>query len=225
MSAIPNQLLVLVTGANGFIGSHVADQFLAAGYRVRCTVRSESKGAWVKELFDKKYGPNKFEIAIVPDMSEHGAFNDAMEGKVLLLHLLQRELLTQYRCNGSSPRRNQSSLQSRSRETQFPRSIRRHPSLSSSQIYTHYQYIPDDLVTTSTDNPQSHRHNNPHPRIGSRQTKHHPLRPNVLLHSSHEPETQPQFHHHGQDMEPRSHRRGIRTTSLHRRAQMGCLRR
>ena len=87
MSAIPDGSLVLVTGANGFIGSHVADQFLTVGYRVRGTVRSESKGAWLKQLFDRKYGPNKFEIAIVPDMSQKGAFDHAMEGKLLLIHL------------------------------------------------------------------------------------------------------------------------------------------
>lgn len=81
MSAIPKGSLVLVTGANGFIGSHVVDQFLGAGYKVRGTARSESKGAWVKELFDKKYGPGKFELAVVPDMNQEGAFNEAMKGK------------------------------------------------------------------------------------------------------------------------------------------------
>ena len=84
MPAIPPGSLVLVTGANGFIGSHVADQFLAAGYRVRGTVRSESKGLWLKELFDKKYSSGKFEIAIVPDMTLKGAFDDATEGKLPL---------------------------------------------------------------------------------------------------------------------------------------------
>ena len=83
MSAIPKGSLVLVTGANGFIGSHVVDQFLTAGYKVRGTVRSEGKAAWVKELFDKRYGPGKFELAIVPDMSKPGAFEEAMKGRVI----------------------------------------------------------------------------------------------------------------------------------------------
>ena len=54
--AIPPDSLILVTGANSLIGSHVADQLLLAGYRVRGTARSMSKAAWLKELFDGKYG-------------------------------------------------------------------------------------------------------------------------------------------------------------------------
>lgn len=46
----------LVTGISGYIGSHVADQLLQAGYYVRGTVRDETKGKWVKELFAEKYG-------------------------------------------------------------------------------------------------------------------------------------------------------------------------
>ena len=77
---IPPGSLILVTGANGFIGSHVADQLLEAGYRVRGTSRNESKSAWVKELFDGKYGQGKFETAVVQDMSQPGAFDAACEG-------------------------------------------------------------------------------------------------------------------------------------------------
>lgn len=73
--------LVLVTGANGFIGSHVADQLLEAGYRVRGTVRDNSKTAWLKELFDKRYGSGKFESAIVEDMAKPGAFDVACKGR------------------------------------------------------------------------------------------------------------------------------------------------
>lgn len=37
--------LVLVTGANGFVGTAVTRAFIDAGFSVRGTVRSESKGA------------------------------------------------------------------------------------------------------------------------------------------------------------------------------------
>jgi nucleoside-diphosphate-sugar epimerase len=41
-------MLALVTGATGFVGSHVADALLAAGHRVRVTVRATSKLAWLE---------------------------------------------------------------------------------------------------------------------------------------------------------------------------------
>ncbi len=41
---------VLVTGGSGFIGSHCILQLLAAGHRVRTTVRSLTREAGVRSL-------------------------------------------------------------------------------------------------------------------------------------------------------------------------------
>ncbi|KAJ7616949.1 hypothetical protein DFH06DRAFT_1274193 [Mycena polygramma] len=79
--------LVLVTGANGFIASHVADQLLAAGYNVRGTARSGAKFQWLCELFDKKYGAGRFEGVSVPDMVADGAFDEAVKGARGIIHL------------------------------------------------------------------------------------------------------------------------------------------
>ncbi|KAJ7164479.1 hypothetical protein C8R46DRAFT_1163819 [Mycena filopes] len=78
---------VLVTGANGFIASHVVDQLLAAGYNVRGTSRSAEKSKWLSELFSKKYGPGRFESVAVPDMVADGAFDEAVKGVSGICHL------------------------------------------------------------------------------------------------------------------------------------------
>ncbi|KAK6949297.1 hypothetical protein Daesc_009371 [Daldinia eschscholtzii] len=77
--------LVVVTGANGYIGSHIVDQFLQRGYRVRGTVRAVSRDQWMKEYFDKKY-PGKFELAEVPDMVVSGAYDEAVKGASGFVH-------------------------------------------------------------------------------------------------------------------------------------------
>ena len=78
--AIPKGSLVLVTGANGYIASHVADQLMAAGYRVRGTSRSEDKARQMVEVFEKRHGKNSYESTIVSDISAPGAFDEAIKG-------------------------------------------------------------------------------------------------------------------------------------------------
>jgi uncharacterized protein YbjT (DUF2867 family) len=73
---------ILVTGANGFVGSHVADQLLQQGYKVRGTVRDTAKHQWLAELFSEKYGKENFELVTVKDMREPGAFDVAVSGIV-----------------------------------------------------------------------------------------------------------------------------------------------
>ena len=79
-TAIPKGSTVLITGVNGYIASHVADQVIAAGYRVRGTVRSKAKGELMTEVYEKRHGPGKFESIVVPDMAVAHAFDDAVKG-------------------------------------------------------------------------------------------------------------------------------------------------
>jgi NADPH:quinone reductase-like Zn-dependent oxidoreductase len=49
--AIPPGSLVLVTGANGYLGMHAVDCLLWQGYHVRGAVRNEQKANWTTDYF------------------------------------------------------------------------------------------------------------------------------------------------------------------------------
>lgn len=78
--AVPYGSLVVISGVSGFIGSHVADQTISAGYRVRGTTRDVSKSQWLEDYFQTKYGSDMFHLASVPDMEASDAFNEAVQG-------------------------------------------------------------------------------------------------------------------------------------------------
>lgn len=71
----------MVTGANGFLGSHIVDQFLAEGYKVRGTVRNLDKNKWLQEYFDKKYDPGLLELVKVEDFTNEHCFDGAVKGE------------------------------------------------------------------------------------------------------------------------------------------------
>ncbi|KAF9874611.1 NAD dependent epimerase/dehydratase [Colletotrichum karsti] len=74
LTALPKGSLILVTGANGYIGAQVINTLLELGYRVRGTVRSEKP--FLNEYFSK-YG-DAFEQAIVPHLDDEEALGLAM---------------------------------------------------------------------------------------------------------------------------------------------------
>ncbi|WAO96864.1 Epimerase domain-containing protein [Fusarium falciforme] len=81
--AVPHGGWVVVTGVSGLVGSHVADQALRVGFRVRRTTRSTEKNAWVKEHFQSRYGVENFELFEVPDMVAKGAFENVVAENVV----------------------------------------------------------------------------------------------------------------------------------------------
>ena len=74
MSSTPK--LVLVTGANGYLGSAVVQHCLEHGYHVRGTVRSQAKAEGVKGLLQQKYG-SALSFVAIDDMTKEGVYEQA----------------------------------------------------------------------------------------------------------------------------------------------------
>ena len=71
---------MLVTGVDGFLGSHIADQFLSAGFKVSGTVGSIPKAENIRKALVEKYGQGRFEVISVPDITINGVFDEAVKG-------------------------------------------------------------------------------------------------------------------------------------------------
>lgn len=64
MPAVSAPATVLVTGASGFVATHVIKALIDQDFTVRGTVRKASRGEYLKGLFG-----HKFEYVIVEDMA------------------------------------------------------------------------------------------------------------------------------------------------------------
>ena len=80
---------ILVTGSNGYIASHVVDQLILAGFKVKGTVRDEAKARYIEGVFHKRYTPNSFSAAIIPDITLPGATDSALQDCSGIIHLAQ----------------------------------------------------------------------------------------------------------------------------------------
>jgi nucleoside-diphosphate-sugar epimerase len=87
-TTIPKGSWILVTGASGFIASHVGLRFLELGFKVRGSVRDISKSKWLEEeLFAVYADKGDFKIVQVPDMAAENAFDDAVKGVSAVVHV------------------------------------------------------------------------------------------------------------------------------------------
>lgn len=93
--SIPLDSLILVTGCNGLIASHAADQLLSAGFRVRGTVRSASKTSYLSDLYSRRHGDsNRFELHEIPDVTAPNAWDSAVKGVAGIIHCVGATDLT-----------------------------------------------------------------------------------------------------------------------------------
>lgn len=75
---IKNAPIAVVTGANGFVGSHLVELLLEKGYRVKCIVRKTSNLRWIAEL------PVEFYDCGLADVAE---LRKVFEGSAYIFHI------------------------------------------------------------------------------------------------------------------------------------------
>ena len=78
---------ILVTGGTGFIGLHCLQQLLDKGYKVRTTIRSESRKQEVLEAM-KKHSSNCENLEFyIADLLKDDGWKEAVEGSKYVLHV------------------------------------------------------------------------------------------------------------------------------------------
>lgn len=69
---------VLLTGGSGFIAAHTLDILLKRGHSVVTTVRTQEKADKIKEDHKSEVEKGQLAFAIVPDIAQEGAFDEAV---------------------------------------------------------------------------------------------------------------------------------------------------
>ena len=80
-----SQPLVFITGATGFIGQHVVQQTLAAGYKVRLSVRKEAQIDGLRNIFSEHVV--NLDFAVISDFTIPSVFDNALENVTYVFHL------------------------------------------------------------------------------------------------------------------------------------------
>ncbi|KAJ5642853.1 uncharacterized protein N7484_005360 [Penicillium longicatenatum] len=81
-SALPQGSLILVTGASGFLASHIITEALHLGFCVRGVVRSKDKGKQTEALFNSP----KYSSVVVQDMAADKPFDGVLHDVDGIIH-------------------------------------------------------------------------------------------------------------------------------------------
>ncbi|KAK6379990.1 hypothetical protein LTS17_006064 [Exophiala oligosperma] len=85
VTAANEDKIVLITGINGYIATHIGVQLLRKGYKVRGTSRSSATQTHLLSGAFKGHD-SRYEHAVVPDITAPGAFDSAVRGVHAVIH-------------------------------------------------------------------------------------------------------------------------------------------
>eukprot|EP00002_Diphylleia_rotans_P032941 TRINITY_DN6964_c0_g1_i1.p1 TRINITY_DN6964_c0_g1~~TRINITY_DN6964_c0_g1_i1.p1 ORF type:complete len:352 (-),score=83.49 TRINITY_DN6964_c0_g1_i1:117-1172(-) len=77
--------IVVVTGATGYIASHIVQQLLEKGYTVRATARNPSKTDTIKHLTSLSGADERLKF-YAADLLDEGSFDAAVDGADVVIH-------------------------------------------------------------------------------------------------------------------------------------------
>lgn len=77
--------LIFITGSTGFIGSHVVNAAVAAGYRVRLSIRKPEQAQKVLSRYPDHL--SKIETVLIPDLTKAESFKNALNDVDFVFHL------------------------------------------------------------------------------------------------------------------------------------------
>ncbi|KAF9889734.1 hypothetical protein FE257_007040 [Aspergillus nanangensis] len=78
-TTIPPGGLVLITGVNGFLASHLALQLLQRGYAVKGTVRTPETASWITSAMKSHYPNAPFQAVVIPNLSAPGIMDSLLQ--------------------------------------------------------------------------------------------------------------------------------------------------
>ncbi|KAJ5124999.1 uncharacterized protein N7515_008824 [Penicillium bovifimosum] len=82
---LPKGSRILVTGANGFVGSNVIHNLLELGFRVRGTVRAAKP--WLDKMFQDKFGADSYESVILTSFENVDILVEVLDGVSGVAHV------------------------------------------------------------------------------------------------------------------------------------------
>lgn len=74
-----------MTGATGYLATHIIYEFFVLGYKVRKSAHNTQKADHTRKLF-VQHGSSNYDCTVVPNMATDGAFDEAVKSASAVVH-------------------------------------------------------------------------------------------------------------------------------------------